>query len=107
MKVLPEPFYNDKIEEARRLATFGGKDAPFIALQLKLRELGIVLCPIWTEDKDFLEESVKSMKFLALDTIAIKELLEERGLHEIVDDMKNEDYEKVRKENELNQRLHT
>jgi len=73
INIMPYEFYKEKLNEAERLASFDPKDSPFIALHLKLRDLGIV-APIWTEDKDLLRASL-SGKLLALDTSAVNEFL--------------------------------
>ncbi len=81
--VVPKSVYGDKIEEARRIAgLFDPKDAPFIALALKL---GV---PIWTEDKELIRYGFESGRYIALDTRAIEELLKGGELGEVLEGLK-------------------
>jgi len=78
--VVPEKSFDDRFLEALRIAeSFDKKDAPFIALALKLR------IPVWTEDKDMLRYSFPIGRYMALDTQAVEELLEGKMLEEVLD----------------------
>ncbi len=82
--IVPIEVYSDKISEALGIAReFDEKDAPFIALALKL---GI---PVWTEDKDMLRHSFLTGRYLALDTEAVKELLEGAKLEDALEKLRN------------------
>ena len=57
-------------DEAMRIAQeFDEDDWPFVAVALKL---GI---PIWTNDKALIQHSLKSSKYLAIDTVALLKVL--------------------------------
>jgi len=86
INVLPYEFYEDKLNDAEKLASFDPKYSPFIALHLKLKELGI-MAPIWTEDKKFLKASLLSGKFIVLDTKVVSEFLEGLELEGIINNM--------------------
>ncbi len=79
--------FSPKDEENLRIAkciaeNFDVDDYPFIALALKL---GI---PIWTNDKEMIAYSLKSKRYLALDTKAVEELIRGKSLDEIKGDLK-------------------
>ncbi len=81
--VVPKALYIDKWEEAVRIAgQFDEKDTPFIALAIKM---GI---PIWTGDKKMIIYGLKSGKYLALDTQAVKELVRGKSLEDVLKDLK-------------------
>ena len=81
--VLPEYFYKDVVKLAKEIAkNFDEKDIPFIALALKFN------IPIWSGDKDMIIYGLKTNKYLAIDTKALKDLLEGKPLEEIKEDLK-------------------
>jgi predicted nucleic acid-binding protein len=82
IKIVPKEDFIDKWTEALEIAKdFDSKDAPFIALALKLN------VPIWTNDKKLIEFGLKTGKYLALDTQAVEELLKGKSLDEIKEDL--------------------
>ena len=83
LRVIPRDLYEDKIPEAYELAKqFDEKDTPFIALALKLNAL------IWTGDKNMIIHSLRTRKYIALDTQAIEELIKGKSLEEVVKNLK-------------------
>jgi len=83
VRVVPSAFYEDRIPEAYNIASkFDEKDTPFIALTLKLN------IPIWTNDRDMIKYGLISRKYVALDTAALKEMLEGKNLEDIVEEVK-------------------
>jgi predicted nucleic acid-binding protein len=79
--------HSDIDKNSRELAMeianqFDPKDAPFIALALQLN------IPIWTNDKKIIEHSLKSGKYLALDTQAVEELIQGKNLEKIKQKLK-------------------
>jgi len=84
LTIVPFEVYSSEIQEALRIASmFDAKDAPFIALALKL---GI---PLWTEDKDVLRHSFASGKYVALDTAAVEELLKGKDIKKVLKDLRS------------------
>jgi len=70
VNIVPREFYEEKLKEAYAIAEkFDPKGTPFIALALKLN------IPVWTEDKDLVKNSFQTRKYVALDTIAVEEIL--------------------------------
>jgi predicted nucleic acid-binding protein len=85
LNIVEESKYADKISEAYAISKeFDEKDAPFIALALKLK------APIWTNDKSMIEHGIKSQAYLALDTETLMKVL--RG------ELKLSDWTAIRKE---------
>jgi len=82
--VIPKELYINNLSEAIEIARqFDEKDAPFIALALKLN------VPIWTGDKKLIEFGLKTGKYLALDTQAVEKLLKGESLNDIKEELKN------------------
>ncbi|WP_456327380.1 PIN domain-containing protein [Archaeoglobus sp.] len=82
--IVPKAIYQDKFKDAFEIAKqFDLKDAPFIALALKLS------IPIWTNDKKLIEFGIKTGRYLALDTKAVEDLLNGKSLNEIIDNLKD------------------
>jgi len=76
--VIPSEIYEDKISEAYNMAKqFDEKDTPLIALALKLN------IPIWTNDRKIIEYSIRSGKYLALDSESLEDLLKGANINEI------------------------
>jgi predicted nucleic acid-binding protein len=70
LNIIEESKYADKISEAYAISKeFDEKDAPFIALALKLK------APIWTNDKSMIEHGIKSQAYLALDAETLVKVL--------------------------------
>ncbi len=83
LRVIPRDLYEDKLKEAFQIAKqFDEKDTPFIALELKLN------APIWTNDKKLIEFSLRTGKYIALDTQAVEDLLKGRSMEEILEELK-------------------
>lgn len=83
VQVIPSEFYSDKIREAYTVASeFDEKDTPFIALAMKLN------LPLWTGDKKMLRAALSTKRFIALDSVALKSLLEGKTLEEAIEEMK-------------------
>ena len=83
MIIVPKALYIDKWDEAMKIAEqFDVKDAPFIALALKLN------IPIWTGDKKMIEFGLKTRNYMALDTKAIKDLVNDKSLEDVLSDLK-------------------
>jgi len=61
---------------------FDVKDAPFVALALKLS------IPIWTGDKKMIEFGLKTENYAALDTKAVEDLIEGKSLEDVLNDLK-------------------
>ena len=81
--VVPKALYIDKWDEAMKIAEqFDVKDTPFIALALKLD------IPIWTGDKKMIEFGLKTENYVALDTKAVEDLINDKSLEEVLDDLK-------------------
>jgi len=71
------------IQSAKQIAAeFDADDYPFLALALKL---GI---PVWTNDKEIIKHGLKTGKYLALDTEALEDLLREKSIDLVKDDLK-------------------
>ena len=82
--VIPKELYINNLSEAIEIARqFDEKDAPYIALALKLN------VPIWTGDKKLIEFGLKTGKYLALDTQAVEKLLKGESLNDIKEELKN------------------
>jgi predicted nucleic acid-binding protein len=70
------------IQSAKQIAAeFDVDDYPFLALALKLD------VPIWTNDKEIIKYGLKTGKYLALDTEALENLLREKSIELIKDDL--------------------
>ncbi len=83
IELIDESFYGDRVTEAFELAKrFDEKDAPFIALALKLN------VPIWTNDKKLIEFGLKTGKYIALDTQAVEDLLKEESMDKVVEKLR-------------------
>ncbi len=81
--LVSEEKFSDKIRSAYNIAkTFDEKDTPFIALSLKL---GI---PIWTNDRDIIVNSLKTGKYIALDTKAVIDLIKGVKIKEVLEDLR-------------------
>ena len=62
---------------------FDLKDAPFIALALEVNT------PIWTNDRDLLTHAFLTGSYIALDTIAVEELLKGKEMEKVLKRLKN------------------
>lgn len=72
------------LREALKIAEeFDEKDAPFIALALKLN------IPLWTNDKGLLKYSFISKKYVAVDTIALKEIISGKDVDIVLESLEN------------------
>jgi len=81
--VVPRALYIDRWDNAMKIAEqFDVKDAPFIALALKLN------IPIWTGDKKMIEFGLKTGKYVALDTKAVEDLIKGKSLEDVLNDLK-------------------
>jgi len=80
--IVPRELYEDKLREAYIIAReFDPKDTPFIALALKLN------IPLWTEDKDIIRCGIRLRRYIALDTIAVEELLSGKSIENVLRDL--------------------
>ncbi|WP_456327085.1 PIN domain-containing protein [Archaeoglobus sp.] len=81
--VVPKTLYIDKWNDALKIAEqFDVKDAPFIALALKLS------IPIWTGDRRIIEFGLKTGRYVALDTKAVEDLIKGENLKDVLDDLR-------------------
>ncbi len=81
--VVPKALYTDKLDEAMKIAEqFDVKDTPFIALALKLN------IPIWTGDRKMIEFGLKTENYVALDTKAVEDLINDKSLEDVLSDLK-------------------
>ena len=77
--IIPLEIYYDSLQEALDIAKhFDEKDAPFIALALKLN------LPIWTEDREMLKFSFKTGKYIAFEAKAIEDLLKGKETRDVL-----------------------
>lgn len=71
------------IDEAKRIASsFDPDDYPFIALALELNAI------IWTNDKALISCSLKTNRFLAIDTQSLENLLKGKSIDYIKNELK-------------------
>ena len=83
IKIIDETIYLEYLKEAYQIAKqFDEKDTPFIALALKLN------IPIWTGDIKMIKYGLVTEKFIAIDTLALEELLKGKSLEEIKENLK-------------------
>ncbi len=78
-KIIIVELKKPTISIARRIAeNFDYNDYPFIAVAL---DLGI---PIWSNDKELIRYGLESEEYIAIDSIALQELLYGLSLNEVV-----------------------
>ncbi len=83
LTLVSEEKFLDTIRKAYDITkNFDEKDTPFVALSM---ELGI---PVWTNDKGMIVNSLKTGRYIALDTKAVVDLIKGNKIKDILEDLK-------------------